>query len=207
MALITDKYIYIHPYKTGGNSVRQILGHFDNKHEVGGVHVEAKYIRAFCESNDDIGEGLTAGTDNWNDAFKFSFVRNPYDWNASLYYYIRGSTAHNMHSKAQGSYLDFLKWLTEEAMHFDKAAESNKYLTLTEFLYDEDELLVDYVGNLESFNKDMKYICDKVGHIYRPVHANRTGGRKSWLDITDTACKKIIDAVFHKDFENFGYSM
>ena len=89
MAIIGRNYIFIHIHKTGGKSIRALLG---NPEDWGGLHVEACQVKKFL---DESGKGR-----QWKHAFKFAFVRNPYTWLESLYDYIRSSKQHPDHKFA-----------------------------------------------------------------------------------------------------------
>ena len=66
MALVDYKrnFIFIHIYKTGGNSLRDFLGKSDDCEEVHGVHIEAKDLK-----NHFYNQGKQ---EFWDNAFKFS---------------------------------------------------------------------------------------------------------------------------------------
>ncbi len=72
--MINHKYkvIFVHVIKTGGVSIATALN-MDNKQ----YHASASKIRK------------RVGDDIWNDYFKFTFIRNPFDKIVSQYHYNR----------------------------------------------------------------------------------------------------------------------
>lgn len=202
MALITDTYAFIHIFKTGGNSIRQMIDPSREGREVGGVHVEAKGLQQLVDK------------DAFDKLFKFSVVRNPYDWLFSTFLYIR-YTNHNFKDKAGGSFEQFLTWyVTDAKKHNVNLVDANKYLTLTEFLYnDAGALLVNRVYKYEDIfditrngtvDGNLEFI--ERFNIKGILHINRNQHRPETYTLTPAECS-IINQHFAKDFENFGYPM
>ena len=82
----THKFIFIHIPKTGGTSIESVLGDRGislqgpkNFNSVYHKHIAAPRLR------------ILLGTE-YNKYFRFSIVRNPWDWLVSLYEYCRGLT-------------------------------------------------------------------------------------------------------------------
>ena len=73
MALYVNGNLFIHIYKTGGESVRRAMKCQGAAHEVGHKHSTADDIK-----DHPLYEG----------AYKFVTVRNPYDWLVSLWSFI-----------------------------------------------------------------------------------------------------------------------
>ena len=87
MALIkSSNFIFIHIYKCSGMSIRKVLGDNIPTIELCKSHATAKEVRDYCYSLN--------GQFYFDTTFKFSFVRNPFDWVVSLYEFIRGNPNH-----------------------------------------------------------------------------------------------------------------
>ena len=117
MALVSEKYnfIFIHIYRTGGNSVRKALGSpavgyitdVLGGHEVLGYHVEAVDVKQHYES---------IGSDFFDKAWKFAIVRNPFSWLVSTYKYIKYHPGHNFNMLVRDmSYYEFLQWYVKRS--------------------------------------------------------------------------------------------
>ena len=186
MAIIGDNYVFIHIHKTGGKSVRFYLG---KPQDTYGRHVEAKQIKPLV--------------DDWEEKFKFSFVRNPYEWISSLYFYIRFSRSHPEKEVAEKGFKYFVKWLVEKGMWLNRAPDQNKYLTQTKFLEIDGKIDMNYIGHLETFYEDMNHICNVLSLPKKAWWVNRNPHHVE--DIYDTGTKRIVKRVFEEDFNNFGY--
>lgn len=190
MAAIIKDYIFIHIHRTGGNSVKTILK-TDRMLEWGGLHVEAKQVKSFL------------GSKEWGKRFKFSFVRNPYSWLYSTYQFIKLIKEHPDNSFAEKGFYDFLLWLVNDGMKRKIAHDSNKYLTQTGFIYENNKLLVDFVGKTENFEIDMRKVCFKLGYDYKFWHINEIPYKENYqMNNSETS---LINTVFAEDFENFNY--
>lgn len=93
------------------------------------------------------------GETRWNNYFKFTFVRNPWDRSVSLY-----------HWKPQAKkYKNFQEWNL-------KTTHDNMY---HKFIFDEkDKICVDFIGYFENLKNDFTKICKKIG-IPEPKNFNK----------------------------------
>ena len=80
----TNKFIFIHIPKTGGTSVEAALADYGkllqgpgNFHSIYFKHIPATRLQAMMG-------------DEYENYFKFSIVRNPWDWLVSMYEFCRG---------------------------------------------------------------------------------------------------------------------
>lgn len=188
MAIIGNGYIFIHIHKTGGKSIRGMLG---NPQDWGGRHVESKQVKKYLYESDQ--------KNKWDKAFKFSIVRNPYDWISSLYFYIKHANNHpdTSYTKDFGY---FLRWLTTEGMHKERPLDANKYLTQSEYVRG-----LDRVYRFEQIDKAMKDIAKQVCCRHRFLHLNKNPYHLLSRSIYGKRERQIMQEVFKMDFENFGY--
>lgn len=210
MALISEKYnfIFIHIYKCGGNSMRRYLRSPSvqrpeinqlETYEVHGVH---------CDIRDVKHHFYTADMQEFYDnAFKFSIVRNPFSHLVSLYRYIRRSKSHQYHDKMMSlNFWQFLHWYVFEMMENEYPYGSNKYQYLHEFVTIDGELEVDYFGKLEYIHSAANKICQTIGISNIPFpKVNVFGGKQHWTTLYDERCIEFVNEQFKKDLELFDY--
>jgi len=207
------KYIFIHIPKTGGSSVSgflrnnrefapDIIGHnylsndiFPTHNKIFAHDTAIKIKKVFQEDGYD-----------WNQYFKFSIIRNPWDLNVSHYeYWMR--------------YMSTLPLLGDEAKYLkqiqDKTPQqaiNDHVLSEDRFLYDEDNnLLVDYVAKLENLDTDMEYILKKINsnaslEKHKMPHVNKTQRLKTdYRDYFTDASKQKVAALNAKTINLGGY--
>jgi hypothetical protein len=189
MAIIGNTYIFIHIHKTGGKSIRGMLG---NPDDWGGRHVEGKQVKKYLYENQRY--------DLWDNAFKFSIVRNPYDWVSSTYFYIKHSRNHPDAINTK-TFNYFIKWLTNEAMYQQRAPDSNKYLLQSEYVQG-----MDKVYRFESIDTAMIDISKKLHIKHRFLHLNKNPYHFKCQNLYGKGELKIMRDVFIIDFEKFGYT-
>ncbi|KAA3623958.1 MAG: hypothetical protein DWP94_04640 [Flavobacterium sp.] len=152
--------------------------------------------------------------------FKFAFVRNPYSRMLSVYNYL-----------GYGKIISFNAFI-EKVVKQQLQKNNFFYCSQYDYLYDEKgELMVDYVGKLESLAEDMKLVLQKTGLEGHEIpHVNKSEkGRKRGLAALlknpglwphfnpgllfssekkkslNEAEKQAVYQLFDKDFEHFGY--
>lgn len=214
------KFIFIHIYKTAGTSImgefvpysrlidrlaydfwisRKVYGVIlkqmgwqdDGMKQFTGFH---KHATAF-DIKKKIGDNI------FDSYYKFSFVRNPFDFLVSLYFYILQAKEHIMHQDvSMMNYFEFLKWyLSQNPPH------------QIDFLMnpDRDQKLVDYIGRFETIENDVNIVKKHLNlSISSNIHhMNPSIKRKSknYKDYYDHKSRDLVLSYFKSDFENLGY--
>jgi len=196
-------FIFIHVYKVAGTSIRRALEPYCDdawKRRLARMPVVGRVYRPrFPEPH------LTAlqarellGVDLFGRCFKFAFVRNPWDWQVSLYHFMLKQPAHHQHALARSlaSFDDYLRWRVEEDLHLQESFVTD----------DSGALIVDYVGHMERLDDDFARICPRIGippitipHVNRSRHADY---RSYYSD----ASRDLVAQAFKADIERFGYT-
>jgi len=171
--LISHKYkfIFIHIQKTAGSSISSALN-------------------PFCEESYDSIQHWSAvrlkekfGDDIWNEYFKFSFVRNPYDRLFSWYNMI-DKLRHSLNPNPFHSYIhqhihsfaDFIMMDGKGIAGIDLTGPELPPQRITQFqrVSDKNRVIVDFIGRYESLTNDFDYICKRL-NISDPLlpHLNK----------------------------------
>jgi|SRR5687767_929551 len=204
--MISHKYkcIFIHIPKCGGTSIENLIwpeprsegdlwmgfkDKYHNAYQTGGLqHLFARHVREIF------------GKEIFDDYFKFTIVRNPWEKAISQYFYMRQRP-------------DLREFI---GMHENDSFK--KYLELIQtkrhvqwepqykFIYDEKEkLMVDYVGRLETINEDVVYILNKIGVHGKMEHANATK-HKHYSEYYDIESKMMVEDLYEEDIGLLGYT-
>lgn len=215
------KFIFIHIGKTGGTSIEYSLSEalnlslddtqynkeiINNVNKVGGPiplwatqkdhtgRINCKHINA-RQLKQIIGNRI------WNEYFKFSFVRNPYDSLLSEFSMFTQFEAFKNHPwNKYVTFGDFCRAIITG----DQRISRNPYHGYLSD--DKEDLSFDFVGKFESLQADYYKICDKIGlpkiklpHISPTVH-------KPFSEYYTPEATEMIYNIRKKDFQSFGYS-
>lgn len=183
------KFIFIHIPKSAGTAIRSALGELEEgrRHLPWWVYYNSSYKK-------------------YNEYFKFSFVRNPYDRVESAYKYLLlgGNQREDLEvSKViqnYGSFYDFVKFgLYEGSMKSHPFFWNQK-----DYIFDwKGDLKLNYLGRFESLQCDFDIICDRLDtdrvELEKINFAKPDGFR---------ACqksRKLLYEIYKNDFDTFGY--
>tara|TARA_B100001057_G_C22514093_1_gene819141 strand:- start:84 stop:725 length:642 start_codon:yes stop_codon:yes gene_type:complete len=145
----------------------------------------------------------------YDDYFKFTIVRNPWDRFLSFYLNKVGRKSSPWNQKGSKS---FYGCTFEESVIELKTTDLEDkdcdihYRSQTE-MFPLDN--IDYIGRFENLQEDFNFICDKIKIPHQQLpHKNKT---KDWLkhkhytEYYDEETKQIVAEKYAKDIETFGY--
>jgi len=162
--LISRKYrfIFIHVYKNAGSSITSALKPFvqskrqkiaDSIFKIFGIsHFDPKPYPSHISAMDLMSK---MGKKRFGSYFKFGIVRNPWDWEVSLYTYMLKNKNHPLHGMVKGfkNFDEYLEWRYSKPVTYQK-----------DFLFSEkNEQLVDFIGRFEKLSDDFNKICSHIG--------------------------------------------
>lgn len=201
MSLISqNNFIFIHIYKCGGMTLRKVLEDKLCAVEFQHSHATAQEIKSYCYA--------TEGRFFWHTAYKFSIVRNPFDWVVSLYEFIRGNSNHVNYDEVKDmDFEQFCQW-NVDCVRNKKQNPNGTFNTQTEFLYDVNgNLLVDFVGRMENYEEDVRVIMNKLNIPEREIpRVNASKREPDYRTYYNERSKAIIADGFYHDLVNFNYT-
>jgi hypothetical protein len=204
----THRFIFIHVYRAGGQSVSAALSPYSTvprrtllarvplarrlaKRQLYSLrgynhgHIKARELKAALPP--EIFETF----------FKFTFVRNPWDWHVSIYHYIRQRTDHPHH--------EFYKSLHTFDTYLDWQINTEGVELQSEFVLSESgDMLVDFVGRYETLAEDFEAVCDRIGIESALPHVNRSR-HADFRDYYTPETRELVEEVYRADIELFGY--
>ena len=195
------RFIFIHIYKNAGSSIRaallphirtpiqrtisrlgQLFGRQLYNFDPIGIHATAESYREFV------------GSEEFPKFFSFAIVRNPWDWQVSLYSFMKKDKEHFQHDFARMGFDEYIDWRCEADLHTQKS-----------FIVDRTgRLIVNFVGKYETINRDFDRICKSIGVSAVLPHINASR-HESYREFYTTKTKTKIAQAFSEDIELFGY--
>ncbi len=196
----SKKFLFIHVYKVAGTSIRYALSPYGKPTIISRVKRNI-FGKPFL--GNDFAHHVTSlevrdklGNREFNKLFKFAFVRNPWDWQVSLYHFTIQNIDHFQHNKVKKlkNFEEYINWRIQEAMCFQSS-----------FTHDgKGNQLVDFVGHIENIQTDFKQICDHVGIVCKLPVINRSIHKEYEKYYTPITYNLIGDA-YSKEIDLFGY--
>ncbi len=203
------RFIFVHVFKVAGTSVKDALEPYAHKprHELGyrvlrrlglveklpfDTFKPLPHRHAMARA---IQEYYTKKT--YDNFYKFAFVRNPWDWQVSLYHYMLRMPNHKEH--------DIIKEIPDFDAYIDwRVSRTNKLQK--DFVTDaEGREIVDFIGRFETLNDDFASVCEHLGLQARLPHLNQSKRRDYRSYYTDKTAALIAEH-FHEDIAYFGYT-
>lgn len=196
-----SKFIFIHNYKVAGTSIREALQVYTIPPKENYLNWIGQKLHLLPQSSDFI-DHISApqlkaklAPKYFDQYYKFSFVRNPWDWQVSLYHFMQQLKDHHQHELIMSMNFDeYIHWRVNEDKHLQK-----------DFMYDADgKCLVDYIGKLENIEDDFKKITQHLGLEATLPHSNKSK-HKSYQEYYSPETRDIVAEHFKEDIELFNY--
>jgi hypothetical protein len=209
-------FVFVHNYKVAGTSVKNALkpyGLLNPPHnklvsqileihpllqEQGKRVVRRLGMPAFHGHDKAVEIKNILGAEQWDKMFSFGYVRNPWDWQVSLYHYMLEFTGHHQHEfiKTLKSFDEYIEWRVHHDLHLQ-----------SEFFVDQNrQLIVDFVGKMENVEQDFAKITHTIGlNDVKLPHKNKSQ-HKPYADYYSNHSRELVQKYFAEDIERFQYS-
>ena len=185
------KFIFIHGMKTGGTSIRECLNDYSDiistpeRHSPYWNHLSPKDLeKHFQEQQWD-----------WDEYFKFVFVRNPWDRMVSLYHHLLWKSLQPQHDWARrclGGSDSFITYLKSGKL----CPEQTKYFNnISDF----------YVGRFENIQEDFNVICDKIGIPQQKLPYTNKSNHKHYTEYYNDETIEMVSDKYDVEIKMFDY--
>lgn len=181
------KFIFVHIGKTGGSSIETALNpnvKLDNSNSIkglGNTSITHKHMKAIGYQ-----ENYPSFFDPY---FKFTFIRNPWDLEVSLWKWSELVSCKSidfkefLHRRVSRQRMGFKQWICDDNEHE----------------------IVDFIGKFENLQKDFDYICGKLGITPKNLpHTNKTV-HQFYMTYYDRYTQNLVAEAYQKDIERFCY--
>jgi hypothetical protein len=221
----THEFIFICNGKTGTSSVETALAPYQEGEEfevgVKGLYTERHVPPATLKAQ--------LGPDIWEEYFTFAFVRNPWDWFVSQYFWNWRAPQLSKRQLLRRPLTTLRTYWQEkekkrrrrEVEAFSPADIHETYDLLRQYrgLHQADSLfqyhyihspegerLVDFVGRFERINEDFSRAMDRIGLDAGLPHRNATNHRDHYLTYYTPETADLVGDLYRVDVDTFGYT-
>jgi hypothetical protein len=204
--------IFVEVPKTGSSSIRRILG------EPAKPHLNLWQIKFEMESHWTYSRGQMdriiasfytllspkvrrlRGERQFEEYFKFGFVRNPWDRVVSLYFRKEG-----LQMRDRMTFENFVDWIQYSS---STCRHPVPHVNQLDWLVDpHGNVIADYIGRFENLEADWKVIAQRIGAPPELPHTNLNAVKppKHYSSFYSEKTAAIIADKFRKDIAFFGY--
>lgn len=193
------KFIFVRIPKTASSSIISVLEKYDPDY-IDGQHAEFGFYQTDFKKE-------------WEDYFKFTFVRNP--WSLRYSYYCYNKTTRGRAGR-YARHLSFKDWV-------------KRYLRKGSFGRPQMQMIgdvsnFDFIGRVENLQEDFNIVCDKIGIPHQDLpHENKTNctrkfikkydrgrvniekNKANYIEHYDDELKEIMARKYREDIETFEY--
>lgn len=203
----SKNFVFIHIFKNAGTSIRNSLSSyedtFNNRRRLDRLLGKALGVSSsFAPSNHASACKVKKylGDKAWNNAYTFAVVRNPWDWQVSLYTYMLKNKAHFQHETItkMKSFDEYIFWRCGK--HFR---------TQSNFLTDDSgvKLIVKDVYRFETIDSDIQRLSSHIGRDIHLKRLNESRGRDDgYRKYYSETSREMVRKFFKEDIDRFGYN-
>lgn len=188
MFSFNHKFIFIHIPKTAGTSITNWLYKLTNDDSIRIFqHVDVLTLENYLSPI------------FFNSAFKFTFVRNPWDRCVSFYHYCQ-------QDQSFGTVRPDFQTIINH-LHFDEYLEYyHPESQLCKIVGKDGNIKVDFIGRVEQINKDVNYIAEKLGFSNCLTLPNyNTSKHNHYSTYYSDKSKDLVYKYYKEEIELFKY--
>lgn len=215
-----NKFIMLSPQKTAGNSifdairdhvdvVHKAVGSIDGKIEASPYyqHVTLERLKMHFETTNHA----------WNDFYKFCFVRNPWDRYVSWYSFMQSRhgdliQTNKMITEHGGcvplkelSFEDYMSRLYIQ-MHHTINCDNNWYQYPLSSYYMDGDNMIDYVGRVETIDRDLQNICEHLNIQHHPLGIHNKTEHMHYRQYYNNKTREMVEEMEQDCIQRFDYT-
>ena len=184
------KCIFIHISRNGGKSIENAIWNVKAIHGSAN-HTKIKQWQHKLDKN------------IFDNYFKFTFSRNPWDRTVSLYHYYKQRNYYKdrryfLTPKIMRSFETFVKFLE---------SENGKLVAPTQISWIKDlkdEFIIDFIGRFENYENDWNKVCKQLSITKKLPHLNKSK-HKDYKIYYNKKLIKMVEDIYKEDIDFFNY--
>lgn len=210
----TNKFIFFHVAKVAGISIREALKEYTQEPEKFKIKRPPRQINGRTNPLYTMWESaLTHVTASearkeldelFHTFYTFAFVRNPWDWQVSMYHFLLKETDNPRYAevKAMSGFEEFLEWVIVTKNPYPRGATRLQSEMITDTA---GEVIVDFVGRYENLAADFAQVCHRLNIAAKLPHLNSSHHR-DYRSYYNERTRKLVEDFCAADIELFGYT-
>lgn len=141
---------------------------------------------------------------SFNQFYKFAFVRNPWDWQVSMYHFLLKETDNPRYEqvKAMAGFEEFLEWVIATKNPYPRGATRLQSSMLTD---EAGRIIVDFVGRYENLAADFAHVCRVLQIEAALPHLNKTR-HNDYRSYYNERTRSMVAEFCQADIALFGYT-
>ncbi len=214
MALVSrsHKFIYVSGGKCATGSIHSALKNSPGVQGYEPARVNGPKSRDWKKYNKHMLASVIkkrVGDEVWNESFKFSFVRNPYAWVVSSFFFMVKKKMLKMPKNKIMTIKDF-----KDTLAYYKTPAGRRHDPYSDvrsqhsFLCDENQnLLVDFVGKVENLQPDFNKVCNRIGipKVQLETRNKSESSKNPYRIHYNEESKKFVEKYWGRDINAFKY--
>ena len=156
------------------------------------------------------GHEIIRDYDNISGAFRFSFVRNPWDRFVSAFFCHPKNTSAKFldgFSMDRDGFNEYIKFCARKfpGEYPEYSVHKSHFLPMYHFLLnDGGEIGIDFVGRFETLQKDWEYVCNVLG-VSEVLEHHRQFDHPEYSECYTPENWEYVGELYKRDVELFGY--
>jgi Sulfotransferase family len=199
----SKKFIFVHIPKTAGSSIRRALTPYTRT--LKGRFVknvirppDCYHLSQMPPHTNAVQIRLLLGSEFYESAYSFAFVRNPWDREVSMYHYILKTPHHHMNSIVSGldDFASYIRWQRNEAPE-----NQHDFIATCR----QGDIIVDHVARFENIADEYAAITSRIGVPNKLPKVNTSDRSRDYRSYYTDETREIVAELFATDIEKFGY--
>ncbi|MBP0019135.1 MAG: sulfotransferase family 2 domain-containing protein [Cyanobacteria bacterium SBLK] len=209
----TQKFIFFHVAKVAGTSMREALKEYAREPDKFRIARPPKMLEgkpnplyemwfSFLWHAKARDAEKYLPSEVYHDFYKFAFVRNPWDWQVSMYNFMIKEKIYE-ETRPWVTFEEYLDWVAITDRPYAKGATKLQ----KDIISDRNgKIMVDFIGRYENLAQDFQSVCDRLHIEAHLPHVNQSSRTKQdYRTYYNEKTKGIVADIFQEDIQLFGY--